>query len=36
MARKHLQKLETVSADAVKASRNVLIYIRVSTEKQSS
>jgi site-specific DNA recombinase len=35
MARKHLQTLETVAADVSKRPRNILIYIRVSTEKQA-
>jgi hypothetical protein len=34
MARKHLQALETASKDAIASSRNVLIYIRVSTDAQ--
>ncbi len=36
MARKHLRTLENVAADVSKRSRNILIYIRVSTEKQAS
>src|SRR6185437_15004959 len=35
MARKHLHALETPSTNAVKASRNVLIYVRVSTDAQA-
>src|ERR1700682_3183366 len=35
MARKHLQTLETTSKDAITSSRNVLIYIRVSTDAQA-
>jgi site-specific DNA recombinase len=34
MSRKHLQILETTSKDATASSRNVLIYIRVSTDAQ--
>ncbi len=35
MARKHLHASETPSTNAVKASRNVLIYVRVSTDAQA-
>jgi site-specific DNA recombinase len=36
MARQHLQALDAISAEVVNKPRNVLIYIRVSTEKQSN
>lgn len=35
MARKHLHALETPSTNGVKATRNVLIYVRVSTDAQA-
>ncbi|MGJ4931561.1 recombinase family protein [Bradyrhizobium sp. HKCCYLS2038] len=35
MARKHLQTLKATSEEVVKTSRNVLIYIRVSTDAQA-